>query len=86
MDTITLSYRTSVYVAAGWRSVDILAEARPCGRGLAEVVDVLDVDGNSPDCRRASRTGANRQRYNPSSIVAREIGKRKRISACQIVS
>lgn len=83
-EPVTISYTTSVFVNAGWRAITIEAKAVPCGRGLAEVVEVLDVDGNDPEARSASRTGARRQQYRPNSIAAREMGKRKRLSACRV--
>lgn len=80
--TLTMSYSTSVRVDAGWRPIWVTVRARPLGRGgLAEVVEVLDVDGEAPDTTWASRTGAKRQGYSPAAIAKREIGRRKRISA-----
>ena len=83
---ITLKYIAAVYVAAGWRSVPVIARARPLGRGgLAQVTEVLAVGGHAPDTTWASRTGANRQGYSPAAISNRELGKRKRVSACHIL-
>jgi hypothetical protein len=82
---VKITYHGSVCVDVGWRSILIKAEAVPCGRGLAEIIRVFSVDGNDPTATWASRTGARRQSYSPSSVALREVGKRKRLSACEIV-
>ena len=84
-DPISISYNTAVRMDAGWRQIYVCAEARPIGRGLAEVVEVTSVDGHDPEVAWASRTGAYRQSYSPASIARRELGKRKRVSACEIL-
>jgi peptide deformylase len=83
MNEIIIDYTTSVFVPAGWRSIDITARAKRISRGMAEVVEVLEIDGETPR-GSMSRTGANRQRFNGVGIAAREVGKRKRLSACVV--
>ena len=84
MEKITISYKSSVMVDAGWRSVCVTAIADKISTGMAVVTEVTDIDGNG-NAGYASRTGAKRQKYNVSGIASREIGKRKRISACQVL-
>jgi len=85
MHTITIDYNSSVYTAAGWRHVKITARAHRVSAGMAEVVEVLSIDGGTPK-GTMSRTGANRQKYHGTGVALREVGARKRLSACQIVA
>lgn len=79
-----IKYTASVMVDAGWRSVEITAEVEQVSKGMAVVTDVIAIDGEAPYGYQ-SRTGARRQRYKADSIAQREIGKKKRLSACVIV-
>jgi phage terminase large subunit-like protein len=83
--TIEIKYTASVYTPAGWRGVTIKAIATKTSEKMALVVEVLEIDGESPKSNM-SRTGASRQRYNGSSISCREVGAKKRLSACEIVN
>ena len=92
MEKITISYKSRVMVDAGWRfdagwrNVCVTAIAVKISTGMAvvtEVTEVTDIDGNG-NSGYAFRTGAKRQNYNVS-VACREIGKRKRISACQVL-
>jgi hypothetical protein len=86
MNIIKITYQSSVSTRAGWRGVTVTAEATPSDSGkMAVVENVLLIDDESPD-RNASRTGANRQRYNGEYFADREIGKRKRLSACTVIN
>ena len=78
-----IAYEASVFTAAGWRSVTITALAEQVSKGMASVLEVLAIDGEKP-VGYTSRTGAKRQQYHAAGISAREIGKRKRISACVV--
>lgn len=78
-----IDYSSSVFTAAGWRSVSITAEAERISAGMARVVRVIAIDGHDP-VGTLSRTGARRQQYHAAGIAAREIGARKRISACTV--
>jgi hypothetical protein len=78
-----IAYEASVFTAAGWRSVTITASAEKISAGMAAVKSVIAIDGEKP-VGYTSRTGANRQKYNAAGIAAREVGKRKRISACVV--
>lgn len=81
-----VKYTASVMVPAGWRSVEITAIVQPNKTGKMGIVqDVLAIDGETVK-PNMSRTGANRQKYCGTSIAYREIGKNKRLSACEIVS
>ena len=82
--TITITYTTSVYTPAGWRSETVTALAKLLTPKRAEIVDVIDVGGNG-STGYASRTGAARQKYSVGGVAAREIGKIKILSACTIV-
>ena len=81
---ITITYTTSVYTPAGWRSETVTALAKPLTPKRVRVVEVTDVGGNG-STGYASRTGAARQKYNVGGVAQREIGKIKILSACTIV-
>lgn len=76
-------YNTSVFTPAGWRSVTMTAEVEPTGK-MATVLKVLTIDGEEVK-PTMSRTGAKRQQYHGTGIAQREEGKRKRLSACEIL-
>jgi hypothetical protein len=76
-----IKYTASVMVAAGWRSVEITAEAEQVSKGMAVVTKVQLIDGEAPNGYQ-SRTGAKRQTFNASGIAQREVGKKKRLSTC----
>lgn len=76
-----IKYQASVMVPAGWRSVEIAAQVEKVSKGMAVVVKVLTIDGDAPNGYQ-SRTGAKRQTFNASGIAQREVGKKKRLSAC----
>ena len=80
-----IKYQASVMVAAGWRSVEIVAEAEQVSKGMVSVTKVIAIDGETPN-GYMSRTGAKRQTFNASGIAQREIGKKKRLSAVEIVN
>lgn len=79
-----IEYTASVFTAAGWRSVAITADAERVSDGMARVVVVTAIDGEDPR-PGMSRTGARRQQYNGAAIAAREVGARKRLSACSLL-
>jgi hypothetical protein len=83
MTTITLNYTASVFTPAGWRSVTITADADQTSAGMARVTRVTAIDGEAP-AYDMSRTGAKRQSFNGHAIAKREIGARKRLSACTV--
>ncbi len=83
MEKIVITYNASVMVQAGWRNVTITAEAEKTSEKMATVIKVLEIDGEEPK-GYTSRTGAKRQTYNAAGIASREIGTRKRLSACDI--
>jgi hypothetical protein len=82
---LTISYTSSVKVPAGHRSVTITAKAERISAGMAKVVQVLEIDGEQPGYGM-SRTGARRQECNGHWVAQREVGAKKRLSACQIIS
>ena len=85
METIKfITYNSSVFVSAGWRNIEIQALAKTISQKMAEVVTVVNVDGNGTT-GYASRTGAKRQTYHVKGIAQREIGKRKRIACCNVI-
>lgn len=77
-------FDTSVLTAtAGWRGVTVLARAEKISEKRARVVEVLEIDGESPGYGM-SRTGANRQRYNGHGVAKRLEGNIKNLSSCTI--
>lgn len=84
MNTIIISYTSSVFTSAGWRSIDIVAEATKISPGMAQVLKVIGINGESPK-KTQSRTGARRQQFSGTGIAVREMGARKRLSACKVI-
>ena len=80
-----IKYKTSVKVTAGWRTVEVVAFATQVSPGYATVDDVLSIDGETPN-RKQSRTGSKRQSFDGTFWATVEIGKRKRISALEIIN
>ena len=78
---ITITYSSSVFTAAGWRSVTVTALAKLLSAKRAEVVEVVDIDGEGA-VGYASRTGAKRQQYNVGGTARREVGAVKLLSKC----
>jgi len=81
---VEIKYSTSVLVNAGWRSINITAKAEMISPKKAKIIEVTDVDGEGVT-GYASRTGANRQKYNVSYIASREIGNTKILSKCDVL-
>ena len=79
-----IEYSASVFTPAGWRGVTITADAERVSPGMARVTAVRAINGETPT-GTMSRTGAKRQQFHGTGIAAREIGQRKRISACYVV-
>ena len=79
-----IEYSASVYTPAGWRNVTIAADAERISAGMARVTTVTAINGEDPR-PNMSRTGARRQEFNGTGIAARELGARKRLSACSIL-
>lgn len=84
-NALTISYSASVYTAAGWRNVTIAAKAEKISAGMAKVLEVTEIDGEAPRYGM-SRTGAKRQEFNGVAIARREIGAKKRLSACAVAA
>ena len=82
---ITITYTTAVYTPAGWRPETVTALATQLSPRRAEIIRVIDV-GQNGNAGYASRTGANRQKYSVGGVAAREIGKIKNLSACEIIN
>lgn len=80
-----ISYKSSVKTNAGWRAVRILAEAEPITAKTARVLRVLEIDGEAP-AFGMPRTGAKRQQYNGHYFASAETGKRKILSACEVLA
>ena len=85
MTAMTIKYNASVYTQAGWRGVKITALAEQISKGMAQVLDVLEIDGEAP-VGYTSRTGAKRQTYHAAGIAQREVGAKKRVSTCEVVA
>jgi hypothetical protein len=78
---ITITYSSSVFTPAGWRSVTVTALAELLSAKRAKVVEVVDIDGEG-NSGYASRTGAKRQQYNVGGTAKREVGAVKLLSKC----
>ena len=85
MTAMTIKYNASVYTQAGWRGVTIKAMAEQISKGMAQVLEVLEIDGEAP-VGYTSRTGAKRQKYHAAGVAEREVGAKKRVSACEVVA
>ena len=79
-----IKYSSSVKTLAGWRSVTVTAEAESLSEKRVKVIKVLDIDGEG-NSGFASRTGANRQKYNLGFFAEAEAGKTKNISSIEII-
>lgn len=82
---LVVEYQSSVHVAAGWRSVDVVAEVELVSAGMVVVQQVELIDGEAP-ARGQSRTGARRQEFDGRYWAREQVGARKRLSACKVVS
>ena len=80
---MVITYNSSVKTQAGWRSVTITAEAEAISEKRVKVVKVLDIDGDG-NSGFASRTGANRQKYNLGYFAGAQAGLTKNKSAIQV--
>ena len=85
MNTIKIKYFTSVCTDAGWRSVWVRATAVMVSAKMAEVTEVTKIGGEDP-ARSMSVSGSKRQAFNGLSISQRELGAKKRLSACSILA
>lgn len=81
MTQITISYTTSVFTPAGWRTEVVQAQAEQISPKRCRIVSVLDI-GGSGNSGYGSRTGAKRQSYHVGGVARREQGKVKNLSAC----
>ena len=77
-----IRYQSSVKTPAGWRSVQIVADAEMVSDAMARVTAVLLIDGEKPAYGQ-SRTGAKRQQFNGLYFAGQQIGTKKRLSACE---
>jgi hypothetical protein len=78
-----ITYNSSVKTPAGWRSVTVTAEAQEVSDKRVRVIKVSDIDGEGSS-GFASRTGANRQKYNLGFFADAEAGKMKNKSSVKI--
>lgn len=79
-----ITYTVGIKVPAGWRSVDVVAEATKITEKMAVVTEVTTIDGEEPSTCQ-SRTGASRQSFNGFFWAGLQVGTRKRLSACKIL-
>ena len=84
METITIKYNGTVLTQAGFRSVEMTAKAEKISEKRAKVLEVLEIDGEEVKANM-SRTGANRQKFYGIGAAAREQGKTKNLSTCEVV-
>jgi len=78
-----ITYSSSVKTPAGWRSVTVTADAQEVSEKRVKVIKVTDIDGEG-NSGFASRTGANRQKYNLGFFAEAEAGKLKNKSSVKI--
>jgi len=78
-----ITYSSSVKTPAGWRSVTVTADAQEVSEKRVKVIKVTDIDGEG-NSGFASRTGANRQKYNLGFFADAEAGKLKNKSSVKI--
>ncbi len=83
MNTITIKYKASVFTPAGFRGVEMEALAEKISEKRAKVIEVLKIDSEEVKANM-SRTGAKRQKFYGVGAAAREEGKIKNLSACEI--
>jgi hypothetical protein len=84
-EIVKIKYQSSVKTPAGWRSVQIVAAAERVSDAMAQVKEVLLIDGETPNYQQ-SRTGAKRQEFNGKYFATQQIGAKKRIATCQILA
>ena len=77
-------YNSSVQTAAGWRSVEILADVEKISDKRVKVLAVIKIDGEIPSSNQ-SRTGAKRQQFNGNYFANEQVGKIKNISSITIL-
>jgi hypothetical protein len=80
-----IKYTSSVKVAAGWRSVAIVAACEQVSPGMVQVTRIELIDGETPGYGQ-SRTGAKRQEFNGKWLAEKQVGAKKRLSACEVMS
>jgi hypothetical protein len=78
---INITYKSSVFTPAGWRSVVVTAKAEMLSAKRATVVEVVDIDGEGNSVY-ASRSGAKRLQYNVGGTAKREVGAVKILAKC----
>lgn len=79
-----IKYNASVLTPAGFRGVEMEAIVEKISEKRVKVVEVIAIDGEDVKANM-SRTGANRQKFYGIGAAAREVGKTKNLSTCQIV-
>ncbi len=85
METVTIKYNASVLTPAGFRGVTMIATAEKISEKRVKVLEILKIDGEEVKANM-SRTGANRQKYYGIGAAAREEGKTKNLSACELLN
>jgi len=78
-----IKYKSSVQTKAGWRSVDITAQAEKLSEKRCIIAHVIDIDGNLSGY--ASRTGAKRQEYSVDYFASQQTGLIKNLSSVEVV-
>ena len=79
-----VKYNASVLTPAGFRGVTMRAIVEKISEKRIKVIEVLAINGEDVKANM-SRTGANRQKFYGIGAAAREVGKIKNLSACEIV-
>lgn len=80
-----IKYTSAVKTPAGWRPVEIVATATSVSPAMAVVDSVVTIDGETPSYDQ-TRTGAKRQSFNGRYFASQQIGAKKRLSSCQVVT
>jgi hypothetical protein len=82
--TMRIQYSTGVKTPAGWRQVEIVANASFISTAMVIVEAVETIDGEKPAYGQ-SRTGAKRQQFNGLYFAQNQVGAKKRLSSCIVL-
>jgi len=80
-----IKYNASVFTPAGFRSVTMTAIVEKISEKRVKVSEVIAIDGEEVKANM-SRTGAKRQAFYGIGAAAKEVGKIKNLSACEILA
>ena len=79
-----VKYNASVFTPAGFRSVTMTAIVEKISDKRVKVLEVTEINGEEVKANM-SRTGAKRQAFYGIGSAAKEQGKIKNLSACEVL-